>query len=167
MNGIRELIDEEHKVRTCDVCKTQGKTEVEIKPSHDNADLCKECRQSTTGQEKADCCNERGAYEKEIQGQKCKYCWASSLKKKILDKRDKDTCGRCKGDMKKSKKKKKFFGHPICNKCVRSIPSPLKAYAAISHQNHFKKMNRNMSRLVTSASKRTFYFTSSSTRFDL
>ena len=81
MNGIREMIDEEHKVRTCDVCKTQGKAEVEITPSHDNADLYKECRQSATGQEKANCCNECGAYEKEIQGQKCKYCWASSLKK--------------------------------------------------------------------------------------
>ena len=33
--------------------------------------------------------------------------------------------------MKKSKKQKKFFGHPICNKCVRSIPSPLKAWAAM------------------------------------
>ena len=33
--------------------------------------------------------------------------------------------------MKKSKKKKKFFGHPICNKCAKSIPSPLKAYAAM------------------------------------
>ena len=34
--------------------------------------------------------------------------------------------------MKKSKKKKKFFGHRMCNtKCVRGIPSPLKAYAAM------------------------------------
>ena len=31
MNGIRELIDEEYKVRTCDVCKMQGKTEVKDK----------------------------------------------------------------------------------------------------------------------------------------
>ena len=69
-NKTGELIDEEHKVGTCDVCKTQGKAEVEITPSHDNADLYKEYRQSACG-----------AYEKEIQGQKFKYCWASSLKK--------------------------------------------------------------------------------------
>ena len=36
-----------------------------------------------------------------------------------------------------------------------------------SHQNRFKKMNRNMPRRFTSDSKRTFYFTSSSKRFDL
>ena len=79
MSGIRKLIDEEHKVRTCDICRTQGKTEVEITPSHDNADLCKEFRQNATGQEKRGCCSECGAYEKETQGKKCKYCWASPL----------------------------------------------------------------------------------------
>ena len=54
-----------------------------------------------------------------------------AIKKKILDKRDRDTCGLCKGDTKKSKKQTKFFGHPVCSKCAKSIPSPFKAYAAM------------------------------------
>ena len=81
MNEIRVMIDEAHMTRKCDICRAKGKEDVEITPSRDDADLCKECRQRVTGQEQADCCVECGAYEEEIQGEKCRYCWASSLKK--------------------------------------------------------------------------------------
>ena len=54
-----------------------------------------------------------------------------AIKKKILDKRDRDTCGLCKGDTKKSKKQTNFFGNPVCSKCAKSIPSPFEAYAAM------------------------------------
>ena len=131
MNEIRVLIDKAHMTRKCDICRTRGREDVEITPSRDDEDLCKGCRQRLTGREQANCCMECGAYEKEMHGEKCKYCWASSLKKKTLDKRDSRTCERCKGEMKKHTKKKKFFGHPICNKCSKSIPSPLRAYAAM------------------------------------
>ena len=31
----------------------------------------------------------------------------------------------------KCNKKKKFFGHPMCNKCAKSVRSPLGAHAAV------------------------------------
>ena len=106
MNEIRALIDKAHTTRKCDICRAKGKDDVEIMPSRDDEDLCKECRQRLTGREQANCCVECGTYEKEMHGEKCKYCWTSSLKKKTLDKRDSRTCGRCKGEMKKHTKKK-------------------------------------------------------------
>ena len=74
---------------------------------------------------------ECGAFEQNIPGEKCKYCWSSSIKKKVLDKRDNWTCGRCKGEIPNGRKRKKFFGHLICRKCIKDIPRPLKAYAAM------------------------------------
>ena len=103
MNEIRTLIDKAHTTRKCDICRAKGKEDVEIVPSRDDEDLCRECRQRLTGREQANCCVECGAYEKEMHGEKCKYCWASSLKKKTLDKRDSRTCERCKGEMRKHK----------------------------------------------------------------
>ena len=58
-----------------------------------------------------------------------------AIKKKRLDKRDKNTCGRCKGEIKTRTKKKRFFGHPVCTKCAKIIRSPLKAYAAMLIEN--------------------------------
>ena len=68
------MIDEAHRTRKCDTCRAKGKEGVEITPSKDDADLCRECRQSKTGQNKESCCGECGAYEKGMQGEKCKYC---------------------------------------------------------------------------------------------
>ena len=49
MDTIRKLIDEKHDVRKCEICKTKGNEEMEIVPSQDNADLCKDCRQKNHG----------------------------------------------------------------------------------------------------------------------
>ena len=95
-----------------------------MKTSKDNRKWCKECRQQN--QQHENTCKECGIWEIDRADNRCEKCWTATLaEKRIAERKDRCVEGKC-----TSKGVHKFFGHSICRKRIKSIPGPLKVYAA-------------------------------------